>query len=233
MSCVQAKLFCYRWHCWMLLMLLQTQKTRYIIHDEGIWNEYYDGKCQYVIFNMHGNESYYGTRSLYLCMNQTLECLAYRSMGLFPDTRNCGLRMRRECRERFPRHRFQRKPLVNDPGMHRGTCVTHVPWCMSGSLFRGGGVNIPGIPGACATRNFTYLARGPCKMTSYDLSWLYFVLKKARIWITKNVLCSYTTFTVKQADKLRVFDKSSSVAHVCINSFYNTYLICTWIIPIG
>ena len=26
--------------------------------------------------------------------------------------------MRRECRERFPRHRFQRKPLVNDSDMH-------------------------------------------------------------------------------------------------------------------
>ena len=61
----------------------------------------------------------------------------------------------------FPRHWFQRKLLVSDPGMHRGTCVTHVPWCMSGSLTRGGGENVPGIPGACATRNFAYLARGP------------------------------------------------------------------------
>ena len=50
----------------------------------------------------------------------------------------------------FPRHRLQRKPLVNDPGMHHGTCVTHVPWCISGSLTRGGGENVPGIPGACA-----------------------------------------------------------------------------------
>ena len=39
---------------------------------------------------------------------------------------NWGLRMRREWRERFPRHRLQRKPLVSDPGMHHGTCVTHV-----------------------------------------------------------------------------------------------------------
>ena len=46
--------------------------------------------------------------------------------------------MRRECRECFPRHLFQRKPLLNNPGMHHGTCVTHVPWCMSGSLTRGG-----------------------------------------------------------------------------------------------
>ena len=40
-------------------------------------------------------------------------------------------------------------------------CVTHVPWCMSGSLTRGGGENVPSIPGACATRNFAYLVRGP------------------------------------------------------------------------
>ena len=49
-----------------------------------------------------------------------------------------------------PRRRFQRKPLVSDPGMHHGTCVTHVPWCMSGSLTCGDGENVPGIPGACA-----------------------------------------------------------------------------------
>ena len=50
----------------------------------------------------------------------------------------------------FSRRRFQRKPLVSDPGMHHGTCVTHVSWCMSGSLTRGDRENVPGIPGACA-----------------------------------------------------------------------------------
>ena len=84
-----------------------------------------------------------------------------RRMGLLPDTQNCGLRMRRECRERFPRHRLHWKPLISDPGMHHGKCVTHVPWCMSRSLTRGGGENIPGIPGACVTCNFAYLVRGP------------------------------------------------------------------------
>ena len=74
--------------------------------------------------------------------------------------------MRRECRERFPRHRLERKPLVSDPGMHHGTCITHVPWCIPGLLTRGGGENVPGIPGACATRNFTYLARGPWRHLS-------------------------------------------------------------------
>ena len=82
-------------------------------------------------------------------------------MGLLPDTKICGLRMRRESRERFPRHPLQSKSLVIDPGMHHGTCVTHVPWCMSGSITPGDGKNVPGIPGACATRNFAYLTRGP------------------------------------------------------------------------
>ena len=56
---------------------------------------------------------------------------------------------------------FSPPPLVSDPGMPHDTCVTNVPWCMSGSLTRGGVENVPGIPGACATRNLEYLARGP------------------------------------------------------------------------
>ena len=54
-----------------------------------------------------------------------------RCMGLLSDTHNCGLCMRRVCRERFP------TTQVSDPDMHQGTCVTHVPWCMSGSLTSG------------------------------------------------------------------------------------------------
>ena len=68
--------------------------------------------------------------------------------------------MCREFRERFP--------LASDPAMHHGTCVTHVPWCMSESLTRGGGKNVPGIPGTSATCNFLYLTRGPlfCQNTN-------------------------------------------------------------------
>ena len=66
----------------------------------------------------------------------------------------------------FLRHRLQRKLLVRDPGMYQGTCVTHMSWCMSGSLTRGG-ENVPGIPGAWATHNFTYLARGPWKLPGF------------------------------------------------------------------
>ena len=32
---------------------------------------------------------------------------------------------------------FSPSPQVSDPDMHHGTCVTHVPWCMPGSLTNG------------------------------------------------------------------------------------------------
>ena len=56
-------------------------------------------------------------------------------------------------------HRLQMKPLFSDPNMHPGTCMTHVPRCMSGSLTHGGRENVSGIIGACTTRNFMYLSK--------------------------------------------------------------------------
>ena len=83
------------------------------------------------------------------------------SMGLLPDTKIAGYACAGNARNVFPANRLQRKLLVNDPDMHHATCVAHVPWCMSGSLTRGGRENVPGIPGACATHNFAHLVRGP------------------------------------------------------------------------
>ena len=57
-------------------------------------------------------------------------------------------------------------------GLAIPTCITARAWrtCRDACRDRqlaisfevGGGENVPGIPGACATRNFTYLVRGPC-----------------------------------------------------------------------
>ena len=82
--------------------------------------------------------------------------------------------MRRECRERFPSPptpRLQRKPLVSDPAMHHGTCVTHVPWCMSGSPAPGGGWNVPGIPGACAPAIFRIWQEAHCRYSIINPEW--------------------------------------------------------------
>ena len=63
---------------------------------------------------------------------------------------------------------FSQPPRVSDPDMHHGTCVTHVPWCMPGSLTGGFLWNRwrgkrSRHSGACATHIFTYLVRGPCR----------------------------------------------------------------------
>ena len=90
---------------------------------------------------------------------------------------------------RFFRHWFQRKLLVSDPGVHHGMCVTYVPWCMSGSLTFGGGENAPGIPVACATRNFAYLARGPCNKIINKRHNIYDVLRKNYSQVRIYLLC--------------------------------------------
>ena len=63
---------------------------------------------------------------LYGCVKQSDGISLSCYMSLLPDTYYFGSRMRRECRER-----------VSDPDMHHGTCVTHVPWCLPGSLSSG------------------------------------------------------------------------------------------------
>ena len=104
--------------------------------------------------------------------------------------------MRRECQEHFPRHRLQREPLVDDPDMHHGMCVTPMSWCVSGSLTRG--EYVPGIPDALATRNSTYLARGPLLEDTLHLLSRLFIHKAlhwspsvhhstCRVFVWKNV----------------------------------------------
>ena len=118
-------------------------------------------------------------------------------MGLLPDTQTCVLRMRRECRERFPRPLAQRKPLVSDPYMHHGTCVMHVPWCMSGLLTRGDGENVPGIPGTFATCNCTYLVRGPWGQMNLMSSLISFnVAKQKPPCADIDLICWFVFFCV-------------------------------------
>ena len=77
------------------------------------------------------------------------------TMGLLPDTSNCGLLMRRECRS--------------------------------------GGKNVPGIPGACATRKFKYLVRG-----SWDI--IYNVSHKSHVlpWLAVSFSDLYAVFAMSK-----------------------------------
>ena len=81
----------------------------------------------------------------------------------------CGRRMRWECWEHFPSHRGLATPTCIRAHAWR-TC-RHACWVpqLALSFQVGGRENVPGIPGACATRNFSYLVRlGPKPVSPND-----------------------------------------------------------------
>ena len=83
---------------------------------------------------------------------------------------------------------FSPPPWASDPDMHHGTCVTHVPWCMpisltSGFLWHRCRENVPGIPGACASRNFPYLVRGPLQLVCCSGTRTFY-LRVPDLWIS-------------------------------------------------
>ena len=129
--------------------------------------------------------------------------------------------MCRECREPFHRHQLQRKPLVSDPGMHRGTCVTHVPWCMPGSLTRRSVENVPGILGACATRNFSIWqeARGSQTTIEFASKQSSFVQRLIN-YGTHTLLHMKMSITRSWFVILASLNKSNKMWNDCAASFY-------------
>ena len=66
--------------------------------------------------------------------------------------------------------------LIPVDSFHKDLVIWKVrPWAsyqirkIAGCTCAGNAGNVPGIPGACATHNFTYLARGPCNDASLFL----------------------------------------------------------------
>ena len=81
-------------------------------------------------------------------------------MGLLPDTWTCGLPVRRKYQEGFPRHRGLAIPTRITARAWR-TCRDAYRDCNPAvSFWVSDGGKDPCIAVACATRNFTYLARG-------------------------------------------------------------------------
>ena len=126
-------------------------------------------------------------------------------MILLPGAPNCGLRL--ECREYF----FS-PPRTSDPDMHHGTCVTHVPWCIPGSLTsdllwsRGRG-NVPGIPSACATCSFAYLVRGQWSM----YKWLCYFESPSQTAMLIIALGIF--YYMWRANQIRFLDVVNSCVH--------------------
>ena len=71
-------------------------------------------------------------------------------------------------RNDFPRRRFQSKPLVCDPDMYHGTCVTHMPGCMSGSLTCGDRETFPAFPAQAHPQCYVSGNRPVCRMTCHQ-----------------------------------------------------------------
>ena len=111
--------------------------------------------------------------------------------------------MRRECRERFHRHSGLTIPTCIMARASRTCCGACLDRKLAVSflwrLWRG---NVPGIPGACTTRNFTYLVRGPwvgrsfslivtfyCDMTTYLAEWL------SNVWYILNDIYTRSILT--------------------------------------
>ena len=121
---------------------LQNERISYLRHlttqTMVTWVMWHERTIKYLIDGIDKNTVFVvlsNLCSVVFCWNLLWPIL---TMGFLPDTRNLGLCMRQECQEHFHRHRLQRKPLVNDLSVYHGTCVTHAPWCMSGSLTRVG-----------------------------------------------------------------------------------------------
>ena len=131
--------------------------------------------------------------------------------------------MYRECRERSPGHRLQTKPLVSDPGVHHVTCVTYVPWCLSGSLTRSGGES---IPGACANRNLTYLASGPLsepKMIYFTVAYIHHQTWSILLWyqVVVNTLSS-------RRQAIEIFNFRKSIPWNKISTTKGFWSLCHW-----
>ena len=97
-----------------------------------------------------------------LCLTKSdLERQAIGAMGLLPDKQYCGCACAGNAGNAFPvtagkRSRHASRHVRHARAvMHAGIANLRFP------LKSATGENVPGIPGACGTCNFTYLVRGP------------------------------------------------------------------------
>ena len=142
---------------------------------------------------------------------------SYRLVNWGPDTLQvAGCTCAGNTGNIFHTTDFKGKPLASDPGMHHGKCVTHLPWCMSGSLTHGCGENVPGIPGACTTRNFTYILQ---EANDNTIAWLC-IPPNAEFW------SAFVVSLNKPLNSCRIFERpwcSCNVTLIC-NARFDTLL---------
>ena len=109
---------------------------------------------------------------------------------------------------------FSPPPRVSDPDIHHGTCVTHVRWCMPGSptsgfVEVGDGEKVPGILGACTTRNFYVFGKRPIKrtgliFTAQRLCQCQSMTTYSHVIYSREVPCACVSLGVLQTDLMYI-----------------------------
>ena len=125
-------------------------------------------------------------------------------------------------------------PFTRHHGLAIPTCITARAWLTCRNACRdrqlvsfevGGGENVLGIPGACATRNFTYLVRGPHS----TMMCIYFYTLNRQIRIIADQLNSWCNHEVHADDDLALLLQFRAV-----RLFSQIYVHCTslyaWIV---
>ena len=118
------------------------------------------------------------------------------SMGLLPDTQNYGCACAGNAGNVFPVTAGKRSRHASRHVRH-ARAVKHAGIANKRfALKSAAGENVPGIPGACATCNFTYLVRGPylslSPMESRCVRSNYIYIKQ-RVWLHIHVLILFKT----------------------------------------
>ena len=94
--------------------------------------------------------------------------------------------MHREFREGFPRHRLQRNRLLAIPACITTRASRTCRDACRDRKTRDGRENVPGIPGACASRNFMHLVRDPLTVRILYLMASHTTNCPDKIWSTTD-----------------------------------------------
>ena len=122
--------------------------------------------------------------------SRSLGCreISWRPWASYQIRKSVGCACARNAGNVLPRLRMQRKTRVSDPGTHHCTCVTHVPWCMSGLFPAVAGKTFPAFP-AHAHPQFGKRSIGGCNLAMRHLDtlwccyWIHYVF-----YILSNIM---------------------------------------------
>ena len=116
---------------WMILQKCTFVDSRWFTHVLNMFLNFFD-LCWFVVWKQRCNQQ----RCVYDTIIQSSLVVTWKFITVFfmnhgPLTRYVKLWV---AHAPVMPGMFSPPPLVRDPDMHHGTCVTHVPWCMSESL---------------------------------------------------------------------------------------------------